>query len=108
MAPRPDRPKAREHFVEMLRDGIRGISLAPFYRELDPPAMARLAEVKAPVTLVLGEADHQDLAGLADKIEREVADVKRITVPGARHLVNMDEPEAFNRILEDWLLHLQS
>jgi len=108
MAPRPDRVEARERFVAMLRDGIRGVSLAPFYRELDPPAMSRLAEVKVPVTLVLGDADHQDLVDLADKIQREVAGVKRITVPGARHLVNMDEPEAFNRILEDWLLHLQS
>lgn len=68
-----------------------------------PPLAASLGDVRTP-TLVLGGA--WDVAGY-----REIAGVIADTVPGARrhefptagHLLNLEQPEAFNAVLLDFL-----
>jgi pimeloyl-ACP methyl ester carboxylesterase len=39
----------------------------------------------------------------ADQLEREIADAKRVTIPGTHHMPNMEKPEEFNRIVLDFL-----
>jgi len=39
----------------------------------------------------------------ADQLERNIAAVKRVTIPGTHHMPNMEKPEEFNHIVLDFL-----
>jgi pimeloyl-ACP methyl ester carboxylesterase len=52
-------------------------------RRMSPPAMARLAEVRVPTLIIVGENDVRE----------------RVTVPGAGHLVNVWDPRTFDRVV---------
>ncbi|MGZ4354823.1 MAG: alpha/beta fold hydrolase [Gaiellaceae bacterium] len=64
---------------------------------LDPPLAERLAEVRAPTLLVDGGLDRPEFRVIADRLERELPDVRgRVTIPGAYHLPNLERPDAFD------------
>jgi len=65
---------------------------------------ARLAEIKAPTLYVSGADDKLGgppplMAGLAAK----VPGARHVSVPKAAHIANIQNPEGFNRVLEDFL-----
>ena len=69
---------------------------------LDPPAVGRLGELKAPLLAILGAFDEP---GTSEAM-RHLADA----VPGARlevfetaHMINLEQPERFNALLAEWL-----
>jgi 3-oxoadipate enol-lactonase len=66
-------------------------------RRLSPPAMARLAEVRAPTLIIVGERDAHDILVAADSLTASIRNAQRVTVPGAGHLVNVWKPELFDR-----------
>ena len=72
-------------------------------RPLSPPAIGRLAEVKAPVLVITGERDLPDLRRLADTIANTIPGARKVVIPGAGHIVNVAAPEAFNREIESFL-----
>ena len=70
---------------------------------LDPPAVERLGDVRAPVLLVLGGHD-LDIVHLATgTLVAGLRDVRRVDRPDVAHLPSMEEPEAFLRLLLDWV-----
>lgn len=86
--------RGRAIVERMLRDNQPMFASFAFYRELEPPAIGRIAELRQPHIVVTGSDDHRDLIELADSLGGT-----RIVVPNARHLVNFDQPERFNEIL---------
>jgi 3-oxoadipate enol-lactonase len=69
---------------------------------LDPPANERLADLRAPLLVMLGTLDEP---GTSDAMRHLAA-----SVPGARleefesaHLINLELPERFNRVLREFL-----
>ena len=70
---------------------------------LDPPAAGRLDEINVPLLAILGTLDD---AGTSEAM-RHLAD----SVPGARlevfqgvaHMLNLEQPERFNRLLREFL-----
>jgi pimeloyl-ACP methyl ester carboxylesterase len=40
---------------------------------------------------------------MAQLLETGIAGVKKVMIPGAGHIVNMEKPEEFNRIVLDFL-----
>jgi pimeloyl-ACP methyl ester carboxylesterase len=73
---------------------------------LTPPAIERLSEVAAP-TLVLGaDQDDQDNLAIVDLLARRIPGARREIIPHAAHLMNMDQPEVFNRLVLDFLASL--
>jgi len=71
--------------------------------ELDPPAAERYAEVTQPVLLVVGRHDLDTVQRAADGLEAGLPQVRRVDRPDAAHLPSMEEPEAFLRLLVDWV-----
>ena len=71
--------------------------------ELDPPAAERYAEVTQPVLLVVGRHDLDTVQRAADGLEAGLPQVGRVDRPDAAHLPSMEEPEAFLRLLVDWV-----
>jgi pimeloyl-ACP methyl ester carboxylesterase len=69
---------------------------------LDPPAAGRLGELQAPMLVMLGTLDDP---GTTESMRHLAA-----SVPGARleelesaHMVNLEHPDRFNRVLRDFL-----
>ncbi|MCL5429171.1 MAG: alpha/beta hydrolase [Chloroflexi bacterium] len=69
-----------------------------------PLAAKRLRGLEAPTLLILGEEDLQAMHAIADEIEHGIKNIKRVDMPGTAHLPPMEKPEAFNRIVLDFLL----
>lgn len=71
--------------------------------ELDPPAVDRYAEIVPPVLLVVGAHDLEPVHRAADRLAAKVPQVRRIDWAHTAHLPSMEEPEAFLRLLLDWV-----
>ena len=72
-------------------------------RDLVPPASGRLREIKAPTLAIVGERDVPDIQRIVTRIAAEVPGARKVVVRGAGHMVNMEKPEEFTRILLDFL-----
>jgi pimeloyl-ACP methyl ester carboxylesterase len=70
----------------------------PGFRCLD-----RLSEIEVPTLLVAGESDIPDVHAHVGAIEAGVADARRVVLPHCGHLAHMEAPEAFNRLVLDFL-----
>ncbi len=77
---------------EMLRDMIRGIP--------DPS--------KEPLLLCVGDHDLAFIKGLSNKWQKRVRGSRLEVIPRAHHIANQDNPEEFNRIIEQFLSSLSS
>nr|MDT0660302.1 alpha/beta hydrolase [Micromonospora sp. DSM 115978] len=73
-------------------------------RELDPPAIGRLGELRMPVLVQVGTADVPDIGRLADRIAADVPGAIRLPdLPNAGHLLPLEHPDLVNAALLDFL-----
>lgn len=70
---------------------------------LDPPAISRLSELRAPTLLVLGERDVPDIHRIVQLLAEKIIDNRRVEFRGVGHLVNLESPAEFNRLVADFL-----
>jgi len=68
-------------------------------RGLEPPAMERLAAIRAPTLVVLGEHDLPDFHAIADALHRQLPGARKAVLPGTGHMANMEAPEEFNEVV---------
>ena len=72
-------------------------------REAEPPAAGRLAELRAPVLLLVGEEDTPFIQDVARAIAAQAPNVRRIDFPGVGHMVNLEAPERFREAVLEFL-----
>jgi pimeloyl-ACP methyl ester carboxylesterase len=102
--PKPEQDELRQKFYEqVIQANPRGYraamrSLARF------DVRRRLREIDVPTLVITGEQD----GSIPIKIQRRLAEgipgSRQVIIPSAGHGVTVDQPEAFNRILLDFLL----
>jgi len=63
---------------------------------LEPPAVARLGELRMPVLAIVGELDSPATPAAAAVLAAAAPQTQIITYPDAAHLPNMERPERFN------------
>jgi 3-oxoadipate enol-lactonase len=96
----------RERLAKMLR---RSFALQfPVWddvtsEQLDPPVTALLGEIDVPTLVVVGSEDVADMHELAARIHAAVPGSEHVVLDGAAHLPSMEQPEAFNRLVLDFL-----
>jgi pimeloyl-ACP methyl ester carboxylesterase len=73
---------------------------------LDPPAIDRLREIIAPTLAIVGEEDIADFHDIAARFAAEIPGARTVALSGAGHMANMDAPDAFNRVVLDFLASL--
>ena len=88
-------PDVRARVRTMVMGGMRHMRQTSGFRELEPPAIGRLAEIQAPTLVILGDQDSVDILTIGQLIKTQVADARLITLAGAGHLLVMEQPEAF-------------
>ncbi|CAL9350926.1 Putative non-heme bromoperoxidase BpoC [Streptomyces sp. enrichment culture] len=67
---------------------------------------ARAPRTDAPLLTVNGSLDCADIVGEAERLARTVRDGRSVTIEGAGHYTNLEQPETFNRIVLDFLRSL--
>lgn len=118
------RERALDLFVELWVDGP-GRQAAPAVRDLVraiaadytfahlapgapppaqvPSAIERLASIRAPTLVLVGEHDQPQIQEIAGLLEVEIAGARRVLLPGAAHLPNLEQPALFNRAVLEFL-----
>ena len=68
-----------------------------------PLAIARLEEIGVPTLAIVGELDDPNPRAVADTIAARVPGAKKATIPGSGHLLNLERPNEFNKLVLDFL-----
>jgi pimeloyl-ACP methyl ester carboxylesterase len=63
----------------------------------------RLSEVRCPTLVVAGENDTTIPSSAKEELVRAIAGARLVRFPGSGHATPIDEAEAFNRVVEDFL-----
>ena len=80
-----------------------GFTLVTLWMPAEPPAQSRLSEIRAPTLVLLGENDHPSYKSLSDTLAAGITGAKKVVIPGGTHLLHLDKPEAFNRVVLEFL-----
>lgn len=70
------------------------------------PRSERLKEVKAPTLVISGNLDGEEPRQNYERAAKGIPGAKKVDVPGAAHLVNIDQPKEFMRIVLEFLQSL--
>ncbi|MCI4333061.1 MAG: alpha/beta fold hydrolase [Thermoplasmata archaeon] len=99
-----NRPEVRERLETILREysGWHWLQESPS-RGADPPAVQRLASVASPTLVLVGEHDLPDFHRIATVLAEGIPSARRVSVPGAGHMLNMEAPAEFNRLVLEFL-----
>jgi 3-oxoadipate enol-lactonase len=99
-APSEVDPEVREKVRAMARNGLEHAMEGRLVKE---PAIDRLDELDLPMLLVVGELDMPGIHDIAHLIVAANPNAELITVPGVAHMVNMEKPAEFNKVLLRYL-----
>ena len=72
---------------------------------LEPRAMTRLEDIHVPTLIMIGDKDVLSFQDLSLVASRRIPQARRVVVPGAAHMINLEKPIEFNRILMDFIEH---
>jgi len=72
-------------------------------RELDPPALERLTDIRVPTLTLLGGLDLDAIHDAARRIADRIPEARRVDWPDTAHLPSMERPDDFLALLLDWL-----
>ena len=94
-------PSAPEPVRAAIREQQRNAFTLQVGREdeevlLTDDLLSRLATIDVPTLVLVGEHDYADFHALADRLEAELPNAQRTTIPGAGHLPSLEQPEAFD------------
>jgi pimeloyl-ACP methyl ester carboxylesterase len=93
----------RDLFLDMNGIALRSDFASAPTKKLDPPAYDRLAEIKAPTLVVVGDEDLSEIRDTADLLTSKIPGARKAVIHDAAHLPNLEHPKEFNRLLLDFL-----
>jgi pimeloyl-ACP methyl ester carboxylesterase len=101
----PGNDAARARLRELLSASPHDLDFAKhrLNRQPDWTALPRLGEIAVPVLLVTAEHDIPDVQAHAGAIEAAVTGARRIVLEDAGHLSYLEQPEAFNKAVREFL-----
>jgi pimeloyl-ACP methyl ester carboxylesterase len=109
-------PDNRTAASRQTRERIRAIMEDFSFPRLSPTAPAeqwpapvtaeRLADVKAPTLVIVGEEDDTYIRRCADVLAAQIPTAQLISLPGTGHLVNIEAPEQFHQAVLTFLKQL--
>ena len=70
---------------------------------LEPAAAHRLADIRAPTLVVLGDLDDPNIVSGGEFLATNIAGAQKVVITGAAHLPNMERPDEFNRVVLEFL-----
>ncbi len=74
------------------------------HQRLDPPAIKRLHEIRAPTLVIVGDEDLPHANVNADLLTSKIDGARKAVIHGAAHLPSLERPAEFNRLAVDFFL----
>jgi 3-oxoadipate enol-lactonase len=75
--------------------------------ELTPAAAGRLAELRCPVLVVVGDEDQPAVIATAERIAATAPEVRLVVWRGVAHMLTLERPEAFASLLDGFLREIE-
>jgi 3-oxoadipate enol-lactonase len=72
---------------------------------LKPPAAKRLASISVPTLLITGSLDFSYTHAAAEVMSRAIPHSEHVVISEVTHMVNMEKPEEFNKVVLEFLNH---
>jgi 3-oxoadipate enol-lactonase len=96
------------HSLKDMIDDYSGIHLLdvdlPVWRsKVRDPIAGRLSDIRVPTLIVVGERDAHDFHIIADILSEGIPLARKLVVPGVKHMVNMEDPVAFDGAVLEFL-----
>jgi len=98
-----DNKEARARLQQILESSTQNLLNFPVEKLEDVKALPRLSEIQAPTLIVIGEHDIADNHVQAGIIQVNIKDAARRVVLHSGHLVYMEQPEEFNKVVGEFL-----
>jgi pimeloyl-ACP methyl ester carboxylesterase len=94
-----------EHRDEVRPQQRRALELQSAHPEpeLIWPEMAALSTLTMPTLVIVGDDDKDDFKKIAQHLAEEIPDADLVVVPGAGHLIGIDQPAELNALLLEFL-----
>jgi pimeloyl-ACP methyl ester carboxylesterase len=94
-----------EHRDEVRPQQRRALELQTAHEEpeLIWPELGSLSKLEMPTLVIVGADDHGDFHAIAEHLASGIPDADLAIVPGAGHLVGVDQPEELNALLLEFL-----
>ena len=93
----PERAQVRHRNADGLAMAARGM-----LAQRNNSIINALPNIKVPALVIVG-ADDKGFIAASDYMEKKIPDCKKVVIPSAGHAANMDQPEAFNEAVLDFL-----
>ncbi len=75
--------------------------------ELAPPVADRLAELRCPVLVVVGDEDQPSVIATAERIAATAPSVRLVAWRGVAHVLTLERPDAFVSLVDGFLRELE-
>ncbi len=103
---RRDRPAVVSRVRELaLENSVSGVVGALDAMRTRPDSTAVLASIHAPTLIIVGDEDALTPPAVSEAMHKAVAGSSLVVVPGAGHLSNLEDADAFNAALAKFLDH---
>jgi pimeloyl-ACP methyl ester carboxylesterase len=104
MAPAMENPAIRQKIRQLaIENGHVWLENPIFEREMKPPAIERLSQIRVPTLIVVGDRDVEDIQKIVDTLKGGISGSEKLVIRGAGHIVNMEKPEQFNQVVLEFL-----
>ena len=100
--PKPEHAALREMFVERWAENDAPAYIEATRSMLGWDVTARLGEIACPVLIIGSDQDYGPVAA-KEAYRQLLRDARLVVIPDAHHAVNMERPEAFNKVLGGFL-----
>jgi len=94
----PGHDAAQKRLLALLTANPQDMTHSDYARPT-PQAIGRLHEIHVPTLILTGDVDIPDVHAHAGAIEAGIAGSKRVVVPDAGHLMYMEKPAEFSRLV---------
>jgi 3-oxoadipate enol-lactonase len=98
-------PNVAAQVIEMMTTTPRaGAAAALRGRAQRRDYLPLLKEIRVPATIVVGREDWYTPVAMAQQLRDGISGSELVVIEGAGHIPNLERPEAFNKVLESWLI----
>ncbi len=103
--------RSPEQISRAVRSRVREMNAVKFAkhqsngrpRGLEPPAAQRLAELRVPTVVIVGDQDQPEIVEGARRLTDGIPNAQLIIMDGTAHLPSIEQPVEFNKIVQTFL-----
>lgn len=103
--------RTRPELVQRVRMMIEGNQVSGIAGDLmamaeRPDSIPLLKQIDCPAQIIVGELDQATPPSDAELMADQIPGARLAVIPGAAHLANLEQPDAFNQIVRDFAVDL--